>query len=131
MSFLFLFLFFSVFLFSFFCPVLFSCFFLVFSSVFLFRFGAFFFLLCFSLFVFPHLCFSSMGPPCPWTAHNFALFVPLPPQFSFFLLSLGCPFVELWPWPTKNARLGSLRSFCETRRYTPSLLYLESSCDEI
>ena len=31
-----------------------------------------------------------------WGAQNFAFFFPLPPQFSFFLLSLGGPFVEFW-----------------------------------
>ena len=33
--------------------------------------------------------------PEGWGAQNFALF-PLPPQFAFFLLSLGGPFVEFW-----------------------------------
>ena len=30
------------------------------------------------------------------TAQKFRSFFPLPPQFSFFLLSLGGPFVEFW-----------------------------------
>ena len=34
--------------------------------------------------------------PRRWGPRNFALFFPSPPQFSFFLLSLGGPFVEIW-----------------------------------
>ena len=36
------------------------------------------------------------GAPKGWRPKNFALFFPLPPQFSFFFPSLGGPFVEFW-----------------------------------
>ncbi len=50
-------------------------------------------------------------------------FFPLPPQFSFFLLSLGGPFVEFWwcfrrPEP-ENVHVWALGLSCETPAATP------------
>ena len=47
------------------------------------------------------------GPPFPWTAQNFALFFPLPPQFSFFLLWGVLSVVFLNAASLKCSRLGS------------------------
>ena len=109
-----------------------------FFLLFLLRFCPCFFFLCvcfvvFSCFIVIFLVFvlflsaALPGPPSPSpgpssslprTAQNFALFSPLPPQFSFFLPSLGGLRVELWPRfnaeVCQSARLGSLGPFCET-----------------
>ena len=44
---------------------------------------------------------GSRRGPKGWGAQNFALFSPLPPQFSFFLPSLGVRLVEFW-WCVKR-----------------------------
>ena len=61
--------------------------------------------------------------PLRRTAQNFALFFPSPPQFSFFLLSLGGPFVEFW-WGLKRrgaqmCTFGVLGRSCETLAAPP------------
>ena len=57
-------------------------------------------------------------PPLRWDAQNFAFFFPLPPQFSFFLLSFWFPFVEFWgeaPGPS-NVHVWALGLSCERPR---------------
>ena len=50
----------------------------------------------------------SPGPPFPWTAQKFALFFPLPPQFSFFPSLSGGLLVEFW-WCLKTRTLKCAR----------------------
>ena len=103
---------------NFFCfvhPFCFSCtplfFLLIFSSFFcLFLF--FFCLLFFFSFVLswtplPRTTLQEPHRPLPGPP-NISLFFPLPPHFSFFLPSLGGPFVEVW-WCLKSGTLKCAR----------------------
>ena len=54
-----------------------------------------------------------------WGGPKFRAFFSLPPQFSFFLLSLGGPFVEFWwcvfeGWGRSIVHVWALRLSCET-----------------